>query len=247
MEKGIASIGVLTLFTVLAILLGVGLPVIKSEAPLKAADWLGFAGNMIAAVFAAVAATVAWMAAQRQIRQVTRQNSVIAYGSLRDVIAAMNADAILNHKIGGALAYIVEEPKRMKNVGETLTAAQLEFHYLGIYKSLQEIKEAEEEMQQRRANPWGSAEQRAVREKLIRTAGAYAGLTEGKMQIFQHKNYKSVTCENAIARFERGDIDEESLEFAMKAYYALRKTIETEMSKTYALMDRHFESVTLLT
>ena len=50
----------LALFTVLVFLLGAGLPVIKSEALLRVADWLSFAGNMIAAVLAAVAATVAW-------------------------------------------------------------------------------------------------------------------------------------------------------------------------------------------
>src|SRR5258708_17821142 len=114
MDKGLASVSVFALFTVLAFLLGIGLPVIKSDAPLKAADWLGFSGNMIAAVLAAVAATVAWFAAQRQIKQATRQNSVIAYGALREVLAAINADAILNHKIRGALAYIEAEPQRMR-------------------------------------------------------------------------------------------------------------------------------------
>lgn len=246
MERGLASIGVLTLFILLTILLGVGLPVIKSEATLKAADWLGFAGNMIAAVFAAVAATVAWIAAQRQIRQATRQNSVIAYGALRDVVAAMNADAILNLKIGGALANIEEEPKRMRKVGTQLTMAQVEFHYLGIYQSLKEIREAEEELQLRRANPWGNSEQRAVREKLIETAGAYALFTYAKMQIFERSNQRPVSCEQAIAVFETGNIDSESLAFTTNAHYRLREAVEAEMTKTYALMDKHFEGVTLL-
>jgi hypothetical protein len=60
MDKGLASLSVLALFTVLVFLLGAGLPVIKSEALLRVADWLSFAGNMIAAVLAAAAATVAW-------------------------------------------------------------------------------------------------------------------------------------------------------------------------------------------
>jgi hypothetical protein len=247
MDKGLASPSVLALFTVLAILLGVGLPVIKSDAPLKAADWLGFAGNMIAAVFAAVAATVAWFAAQRQIRQATRQNSVIAYGALRDVLAAINADAILNHKIGGALAFIEAEPARMRGSGPPLSVTEVDFHYLGIYQSLREIKAAEEKLEQRRANPWGSAEQRVVRERLVSVAGAYAGLTEGKMQIFQRANKKPVSHDQAVAQFERGEIDEEYLDFAMKAYREFREVIEAEMSRTYALMDRHFESVTHLT
>jgi hypothetical protein len=76
------SFGVLALFTVLAVLLSVGLPVINSEASLKASDWLGFAGNIISAVLAAVAATVAWIAAQRQIRRAAQPNSVVAYGTL---------------------------------------------------------------------------------------------------------------------------------------------------------------------
>ncbi len=246
MDKGLASLSVLALFTVLAFLLGIGLPVIKSDAPLKAADWLGFSGNMIAAVLAAVAATVAWFAAQRQIKQATRQNSVIAYGALRDVIAAMNADSILNHKIGGALAYIEEEPKCMRKSGPPLTMAEVEFHYLGIYQSLREIKAAEDELQQRRADPWGSAEQRAVRENLIKAAGTYATLTEAKIQIFERINARPVSYELATEPFVLGDIDEESLEFATKAYYQLREVIEAEMSNIFALMDRHFESVTLL-
>lgn len=247
MDKGLASLSVLALFTVLAILLGVGLPVIKSEAPLKAADWLGFAGNMIAAVFAAVAATVAWFAAQRQIKQATRQNSVIAYGALRDVLAAINADAILNLKIGGSLAFIEAEPSRMRGSGPPLSVTEVDFHYLGIYQSLREIKAAEEELEQRRANPWGGAEQRAVRERLVSVAGAYAALTEGKMRLFQDSNKKPVSYDQAVARFERGEVDEENLNFAMKTHREFREVIEAEMRKTYGLMDNHFESVTHLT
>jgi hypothetical protein len=82
MERGQASLGVLAFFAVLAVLLGIGLPVIKSEAVLKLSDWLGFAGNIIAAVFAAIAAVVAWVSTQRQIREAARQNSVVAYAAL---------------------------------------------------------------------------------------------------------------------------------------------------------------------
>jgi hypothetical protein len=246
MDKGLASLSVLAFFTVLAILLGVGLPVIQSEAALKVSDWLGFAGNIIAAVLAAVAATVAWFAAQRQIKQATRQNSVIAYGALREVLAAINADAILNHKIGGALAIIKEEAKRMRK-SDQLGMTEVHVHYLGIYQSLRDIQAAEVELEQRRANPWGSPQRRAVRENLIKVVGAYAVLTEAKMQIFERVGAKSVSCELAIAPFERGDIDEESLEVATAAYYQLREAIESEMSRTYALMDKHFESVTLFT
>jgi hypothetical protein len=82
------------LFVVLSVLLSTSLPIIKSEAPLKASDWLGFAGNIIAAVFAAAAAAIAWVVAQRQIKHAATQNSVIAYTSLREVLGAMNEDAI---------------------------------------------------------------------------------------------------------------------------------------------------------
>jgi hypothetical protein len=89
-DKGLGAIGVLGLFVVLSVLLSTSLPIIKSEAPLKASDWLGFAGNIIAAA----AAAIAWVVAQRQIKHAATQNSVIAYTTLREVLGAMNEDAI---------------------------------------------------------------------------------------------------------------------------------------------------------
>ena len=246
MDKGLASLSVLVLFTVLAILLGVGLPVIKSDAPLKAADWLGFAGNMIAAVLAAVAATVAWLAAQRQIKQATRQNSVIAYGALREVLAAINFDVILNHKIGTALALIEEEAMRLRKSGQ-VSMTEVRATYIGIYQYIRELQEAESELQERRANPWGGPVERSVRERLIQVVGLYAALSPAKMQMFEGGDATGVSSELAIAPFERGEIEEESLAVAIKASSEFHKAVEAEMSKTYALMDTHFEGVTLLT
>jgi predicted GNAT superfamily acetyltransferase len=124
---------------------------------------------------------------------------------------------------------------------------EVQVSYLGIYQYLRELKTAEEELEKRRANPWGGPKERSIREKLIRTVGAYTVLTLAKMQVFERGDAESVSAELAIAPFECGEVEEESLEVTVKANYAFRETIEAEMGRTYALMDKHFGSLTLLT
>jgi hypothetical protein len=246
MERGLASIAVLVLFAVLAALLGVWLPIIKSDAPLKVSDWLGFAGNIISAVLAAIAVTVAWVAAQRQIRHAARQNSVIAYGALREVIASINRDAIINLSICTALARIEEELKDMRKKKE-INSRLMSLSYSFVGRELNSLKEAKDELEERRENPWGGPKERAVRDNLIRFTETYSVLTKARMGIFEQTVGEMVETEEAASTVEAGILEEESLAAAIEASQRFREVADTEMNRTYALMDRHFESVTLST
>ncbi len=227
------------LFAVLAILLGVGFPVIKSEAPLKASDWLGFAGNIIAAVFAAVAAVVAWVAAQRQIKQATRQNSVIAYGTLRDVLASINSDVILNQKIHHALEMIASDARTMRQEG-IIGAAEAEMNISIIQRSLGELRTAEDALMDGRANPWGGSQHRNARENLIHLIGVYAIMCGGVLHTLTMANAKTVPAEQIV------DAVVSSLrEAAVEASEVFGELAVEEMDKIHELMDKHFESVTV--
>jgi hypothetical protein len=245
MEKGIASLGVLVLFSVLAVLLGVGLPIIKSDAPLKASDWLGFAGNIIAAVLAAVAATVAWVAAQRQIRHAARQNSVIAYGALREVLAAINSDIILNREVAVELE-MIESDLRVKVPEGEVTPAEAELISRLVQERLRTIRDAEAALERDRANPWGGATERAERDDLIKVVGCYGALCHARIDIFLAMCSGNLDSDELVHTIKWGMLPQDNLEAALAATRRFDKMAKGEMAKIYALMDTHFESVTLL-
>lgn len=56
------------------------------EAPKGLNDWLGFFGNILAALMALLAASIAWIAAQQQIKSARQQSSVLAYETLQTVL-----------------------------------------------------------------------------------------------------------------------------------------------------------------
>ncbi|WP_316200431.1 MULTISPECIES: hypothetical protein [unclassified Bradyrhizobium] len=65
----------MVLAVVLTALVTIGAPVAVSQTTLELKDWLGFAGNILAAIGTLAAAWIAWRAVQRQIR--VQQDAVI--------------------------------------------------------------------------------------------------------------------------------------------------------------------------
>jgi hypothetical protein len=91
-DKGQAAIFLIVLAVALAVMLGAGLPVVKSKGGLDASDWLGFVGSIISSILAITAAGFAWRASQIQIRQARQQNAVVAYEALCRVLASMEKE-----------------------------------------------------------------------------------------------------------------------------------------------------------
>lgn len=239
MERGLGSLGVLALFTLLAVLLGVSLPVIKSDAPLKASDWLGFAGNIIAAVFAAVAAVVAWVAAQRQIRQATRQNAVIAYGALKDTLAAINSDIIVVDKLHLDLE-MVKSDLRVFDDPRVLSLAEQEIVFAQVRNRLNDLDSSERKLSEQRANPWGGPKERDIREGIITTVSSYVALSRIRADVANMEPLKPTPSDKLAAMFSSDLVDE-----AIRACEEFGKVSNREMANVYHLMDMHFESVTI--
>jgi hypothetical protein len=66
-DQGLGAIGLIALAVVLAVLVTVFAPMAAAKTTLDLKDWLGFAGNMLAAIVTVIAAYVAWRAVQTQI------------------------------------------------------------------------------------------------------------------------------------------------------------------------------------
>lgn len=67
LDQGFGAIGLLLLAAALSLLLTIGIPISVSRDSIELKDWLGFAGNVLGAFVALLAAIVAWQAVQRQI------------------------------------------------------------------------------------------------------------------------------------------------------------------------------------
>lgn len=67
-DRGLAATGLIVLACVLAIFLSIAVPISITPDQIKLSDWLGFAGNVLAAAITIAAAVVAWHAVQRQIK-----------------------------------------------------------------------------------------------------------------------------------------------------------------------------------
>jgi hypothetical protein len=67
LDQGVGIIGLLALASALALLLTIGIPIAVSKEAVELKDWLGFAGNVLGAFVALLAAVIAWRAVQRQI------------------------------------------------------------------------------------------------------------------------------------------------------------------------------------
>jgi len=68
LDQGLGALGLLSLAAALALLLTIGIPITVSKDKVELKDWLGFAGNLLGAIFTVLAAVIAWYAVQRQIR-----------------------------------------------------------------------------------------------------------------------------------------------------------------------------------
>jgi hypothetical protein len=66
-DHGLGVIGLLLLTAALAFLLTVGIPITVSKDTVELKDWFGFAGNVLGAFAALLAAVIAWRAVQLQI------------------------------------------------------------------------------------------------------------------------------------------------------------------------------------
>lgn len=232
LDQGLGAVGLLVLFAALSLILGIGLPIIKSEAALKVSDWLGFSGNMITAVFAGGAAVVAWLSAQRQLRHAAQQNSVIAYGSLREVLAAINDDAITNADVGTMLGMIEHEgntvpPERM------LDKKEMELELIWVKRCVQELAEAHVRLQNDRANPWGGPAERLVRERLVDAVGTYVALAGVKFEMLHGQN--AISGKEFVDMFR--DVGWKSCN---ELYEQFRRMTKAEMDRVYAMMDEHF-------
>ena len=234
-DQGVSAVGLLLLFVVLTVLLGVGLPVIKSEAPLKASDWLGFAGNMIAAVFAALAAVVAWVAAQRQIKHASLQNSVIAYGTLKEVLASIRADANANSQISISLEmfeYYSREPIIQFPSGERPRWVEAVDEYV------EKLTESLDELRRTTANPWGNVKTRELRSNLIQALSISLGLANIQMALNIGEDGEQ-SPENA-AQSHVSETWGETLRLSKEFQIAL----EGELKRIYRLIDEHFSNFT---
>jgi hypothetical protein len=67
LDQGVGIIGLLALASALALLPTIGIPIAVSKEAVELKDWLGFAGNVLGAFVALLAAVIAWRAVQRQI------------------------------------------------------------------------------------------------------------------------------------------------------------------------------------
>jgi hypothetical protein len=66
-DQGLGAAGLILLAVVLSVLLTVGIPIVVSRDAVELKDWLGFAGNVLGAGVALLAAAIAWRAVQSQI------------------------------------------------------------------------------------------------------------------------------------------------------------------------------------
>lgn len=226
-DKGMGAIGVLALFVILSVLLSTTLPVIKSEAPLKVADWLGFAGNIIASVFAAGAAVVAWIAAQRQIRHAALQNSVIAFGTLKGILEALNADFNATHKIAMALDSI-------EGWVEFSGVKSLDL----VEESVKELMEAAEKLSSATAEASGTPSTRKMRGDLLSHLHIYLALLNINMALGMGEDGKQTDdfpIDQLVGKpFKQ--VESESKHYAV----ALRN----EMDRIHSLIDDHFSHFT---
>lgn len=232
-DQGLGVMGLLALVVTLAVLLSVSLPIIKSDATLRVSDWLGFAGNMIAAVLAAVAAAVAWIAAQRQIRHAALQNSIIAYNAIRDLIAGIDRDAAANTKIGIALM-VIRSQFEDHDLDEQLVLA---LRRKEIEAQLEQVGEGVADLSDFTSMPWGGPSERKTRAELIEAAQSYCAFSAARL---------AMTYEDASALgFKKSFVDNLWAD-SERLSNELSRVIANERARMYALLDGHFTQFTKL-
>jgi hypothetical protein len=234
-DQGLGALGVLALFVALAIILGVGLPVIKLDAPLKVSDWLGFAGNMIAAVLAAVAATVAWIAAQRQIKHAAAQNSVVAYAALKDVLRGVEEELRANYKIGGGLRVIqayLEACRLQTEPNEEFVQASAK--EIDLY--LKRVVDGIEELSGSASFPWGSPRERKMRAQFIAVSTKY----QQDIRLKRLKSRGEYLSMKALEDMALNDLWKEACDASEQFSYV----IVAERERIIALMDQQFAGFT---
>lgn len=227
--------GLLVLFALLGVLLCVSLPVIKAEGAVRVSDWLGFAGNVVGALFAMIAAGVAWVAAQRQIRHAAKQNAVVAYDSIRNVLSSINKDLMLIQaaRVGmvgveTAAAVWSREPP------ETVEHFRVIVDMLNGYNKT--IATALDELAQRRAESWGSSVDRATREEMLEVA--LTAMVFFKVNLIVWTDAETLPDVSDFRGMLLPDAFQQMIEATDKA----EATAKNERNRLYEMADKHFSS-----
>lgn len=93
----------LLLAGLLATWLGIAGPIVDSITKGTPSDWLGFAGNMLAAVCTLAAAVIAWRAVQPQLAELQKQSTQKQYEQLRGRARELEDERILIFEITSAV------------------------------------------------------------------------------------------------------------------------------------------------
>jgi hypothetical protein len=191
---------------------------------------------MIAAVFAGVAATVAWIAAQRQIRYAAVQNSVVAYAALRDVLRGVEEEVRANEKIGTALALsqtFLEAGKRQEGepseVSVQMNIREISMYLKGMGKGIDDLNGST-------TFPWGGAPEREMRAQLIKISTKYQrGI---RLTILKsHGEHMSIKkLEEMVLNDDWKQVKEANRQFS--------NLLVAERERIIALMDRQFAGFT---
>lgn len=139
-DHGLGAIGLLCFAAILAVLVFTGIPLILAGEPLKASDWLGFAGSIAGAMMALIAAAVAWRAVQWQIE---------ANHKVTDRTAAFSEIAVINVK-----SQIFEDRLRQITRARLEAASAAETHqaFIGLTQDIRRanVREARRKMKRHR-------------------------------------------------------------------------------------------------
>jgi hypothetical protein len=138
-----------------------------------------------------------------------------------------------------SLERIIREAKDIRK-GEPLDKAELKTKYGFIEIDLNRLLEGENELREHRSNPWGGPNERFAREKVIDVVGNYAVAAAAHMELCLRWRYL-----RQMGIWPYGLSEDSSLAAALKVFDDFRDIIEAEMKRVYALLDRHFESITL--
>lgn len=108
-SSGLSPVWLIALAMVLGTTIVVLLPAsIASGDPIKASDWIGFAGNVVAGVMTVIAALIAWVAVQKQIgaQQKIAEHQIAAQrvAILQDRLTILQNDFRLAYKLRSAAA-----------------------------------------------------------------------------------------------------------------------------------------------
>jgi len=125
-DQGLGAIGTLALAGVLSVLLTVGIPLVLAREPIRASDWLGFAGSIGGAMVTLIAAVLAWRAVQKQVevqRDIAdRQSALVAFKALRNLSTLIAQDQRFMREIRFS-AYQPVRRERFRFQTETISIA----------------------------------------------------------------------------------------------------------------------------